>query len=1790
MRTIARLYALLLPVFFLISCNRNAVELSETNAREEVPVLGNLEFRFSKALFPDSLLNRWDSTEYIRFSPAIHGRFRWETPDKLVFSPSEPLPPATGFTAKFTNELFRYSEYNKVEDGDKINFYTASLQLAQSYVAWTKTAATKPTPVMHLVFNHPVDAEKLKEVLELKSGDATKNFALMSTGTSDHLQVRLTDIPVEDRETPISIKIPKKLLPEGGRNEAKEDITAEVTVPSPFRLDVLDVQAQLSGNIASIQVRTSQPFVGESMKEFVKTEPALDWEFTLLDDGFLMTADQAKEEMTYELIINKGLKGAIGGVLKETYTQQVAFGELEPDIRFTNSKGMYLGKMGARNMEISVVSVPKVKITVSKIYESNLLAAQRYGYYPRDEAGDYYYDNADFGVLGDVVYEKEINTSDLPKYGNSRLFNFNLEDRIQDFKGIYHVSIRSMEDYWVRDSRFVALSDLGLIAREGAEDMTVFVQSIQTTNPVPDAQLTVYGSNNQVLGVGSTDKDGVGKIKYIRKEPSGFKPAMVTVKTASDFNYLPFQSTRVNASRFEVGGKRMHSSGLDAYVYAERDMYRPGETFRYAMIVRDQQWKVPGELPLKLRFVMPSGKEWTALRKNADAQGALEGTLDIPASALTGTYTLEVYTGNDLLLTTYPFQVEEFVPDRLKVQASTGLELLKPGTTATLNIQADYFFGSPAADRKWETEIQLQQQSFRSKKFPGYDFNLANHRDFYDKVVQEGKTDAAGHATLNYTAPAEYKNRGLLQAAFYTTVFDESGRPVSRHHKLPLFTQDYFLGLGADDYGYYPLRQSIRFPLIAVDKNDQPVSAKAHIRVVKKTYKTVLTRNGGYFRYDSQPEEIILQEKDINITGTSSQFSFVPTDPGSYEVRVYMPGATTYIARSFYSYGSWGIAGGSFDVNTEGNVDISPDKNGYKPGEKARILFKAPFDGRMLVTVENNGVLAHQYLEVKKRTATWELNIDPTHLPNVYITATLIKPHQVADIPLTVAHGFQSLRVEELNRKIPIEVNAPAATRSGKKQTIRVKAAPGAMVSIAAVDNGILQVSDFKSPDPYAYFYQSRALGVNAFDIYPLLLPELKQRLSSTGGDGGLSMEKRINPITNKRFKLVSFWSGLKKADGSGNVSFDIDVPTFSGELRIMSVAFKDDRFGAATNLMKVADPLVVSTALPRFLSPGDTLEVPVSVMNTTNKSTSVTGTLQVGGALKVVGSATAQGEAQGGKEVRLVYKLVAGMQPGTAEVKTTVKGLGETFTEQLDITVRPASTLQTRSGSGVVTAGKNLPLNLPVNDFMPGSVTTELVTGASPLLEWGVQLSDLLQYPYGCTEQTISAAFPQLYFGDLANAIKGKKTSTVTAAAHVQEAIRKIKARQLYNGAVMMWDNTGEENWWATVFAAHFLLEAEKAGYSIDKNLIEPMLSYLQFRLRNRQFIAYTYNRDQQKKIAPKEVPYSLYVLSLSGKPQAATLNYYKAHPEWLSLDGRYMLAAAFAAAGDKKRINEILPASFTGEVSTKQTGGSFYSPLRDEAMALLMLVEADPKHPQIPVLARKVAASLKQNRWLSTQEMVFSMLGLGKLAANAGKANITGSVLVNGKKVGAITNAAGKLTDKELKGTVIALQTTGTGNLYYFWKTQGISATGDYVQADNGVKVRRQFYSRTGVPLSTTSFSQNDLIIVGISVENMYKGTVENMVITDLLPACFEIENPRIRELPGMDWIKNASVPTAMDIRDDRIHFFMDLSQPKQTYYYAVRAVSPGVFKMGPASVEAMYDGAIHSYNGGGVIRVGR
>ncbi|MGY3089789.1 uncharacterized protein YfaS (alpha-2-macroglobulin family) [Hymenobacter sp. UYAg731] len=1847
-----RFLPLLLLLLAASSCSKKtaqeqAAETAQTDG-DEIDPYSNLVFTFDEKVVDEGQQNRWDTTRYVTFSPKIRGKFKWTGDRELTFSPLEPFRPSTVFSASLRPETLPSGKQKLALNRPK--FHTPYLDMAapQVFYGSSKRAAGTAELRANLVFNYPVRPSDVKSRLKVTQGG--KPVAVEVNSAEPDAMVAVTFMQDVQPGTPVQIDIAPGLRPATGTKATEKVLTAQAEIPDQSTLEVRELTGSLLNGQPVVTLLLNQPVSTTDVQPNLKVTPAVAFSVEALESGLALRGG-FEVGKTYQISLAAGTRGLLGGSLGEAFSQAVSFGDERPSLSFTSSeKAMYLDALGNRNLGLRINEVAKVKVTIAKVYANNiqqlLRGEKQYGYpeydedEPResntDENGDYidrsfqYYDTES---IGNVLSERTISVDGLPKEGGLRLLNLNLKDlEFQGpMKGMYVIRVQDTERQWLQVSKLVAVTDLGLIVKQGTTGGTVvFASSIRTAEPLAGVTVNLVSSNNQVIGTTTTDKSGVAQFDSAASMKR-FTLGMITAVKDADFSFLDLTKSRVETSRFEVGGLTSNAAHYQAFLYGDRNLYRPGDTVRTNTVIRTEDWKNPPTgLPLKIRLLLPSGKEYSSLQQKLSAAGSFESRFILPPTIMTGLYTMEVLTGNDVLLTSQQISVEEFIPDRMKVTVMAAPKTVKPGQDVTASITAVNLFGPPAADRKFEVEFSLKQKAFSAPKYPDYSFTInsgerrkSTNEDGessesaltsrFEKTVREGTTDAAGHGTAAYTVP-DFHDLGTLEGVAFATVFDETGRPVNRLATFDVQTQATMFGI-ANLPDLISTKQALTVKLLALTPAGKPISAQADIKVVRRLWETVLERQGGRYVYNSQQrDQVILSQS--RAVGAETSFSFTPIYSGEYEVRVSRPGASSYVTQRFYAYGYGDTQANSFEVNNEGEVTIEADKAKYEPGETANLLLKSPFAGRILVTVERANVLDHFYVTTDGKAAEVKIPIKAEHVPNVYVTATAVRAHTAQDrLPLTVARGFLPLTVEKADSRLPVAIAAPAASRSQTWQTVEITTAPRAQLTLAVVDEGILQLKNYQTPDPHAYFYQKRALEVSAFDVYPFLLPELGT--SSSGGDAA-DMRNRTNPVPNRRMKLVSKWSGVLTADGDGKVRYRVRVPQFSGALRIMAVAYKDDAFGSAEATMKVADPVVISTALPRFMSPGDTIDVPVTLTNTTKNKLGVSFSNELTGPLQAIEETYFEGahsppaqKIEGSNvlvpilpnaENRIIFRVVAKQSIGTGQILIVAKaytvgtGKAETFTETIELPIRPAASLEKRTGSGVVASGATLPLNLKT-DFLPSSLTSRLVVSRSPLTEFSKDLRYLLQYPYGCLEQTVSAAFPQLYYADLAATLQqksgsGPKAQRYNPNYHVQEAIRKIESMQLYNGSLSYWPGGDYDNWWATAYAAHFLQEAQQAGFAVNKSVLDKVLKYLAFRLKKRETEPYQYfdanNLARQRTIASKEIAYSLYVLALAGRQDPVAMNYYRANRPLLAEDSKFLLACTQSLLGNQRAFRELLPTRFGSERAAKRAlDGSFYSPIRDEGLILNALVSTDPNNPQIPGIARQLSRQMKAAPWLSTQESAFALLALGKIARQNARSTATASLFIDGKPAG---NFDGKdLTLRNVANRNVSIRTAGKGSLYYFWETEGISASGQVKEEDSYLKVRRQFLNRDGAPLGTPTFRQNDLVVVKITIEaGDGVGEIKNVAITDLLPAGLEIENPRIGALRELAWAKDAATPDYLDVRDDRINMFTTATGTPKAFYYLCRAVSKGTFKLGPVNADAMYNAEYHSYNGAGVVRV--
>jgi uncharacterized protein YfaS (alpha-2-macroglobulin family) len=1789
---------------FSLSCNnsKGKIYILNTNFGQEVARMQNMIFTLSEdVLSDDAKIGTWEKTELIEFVPAIKGNFKWVAKNEVMFTPDAALGICQDYKAALSEKMLVYSkEKKKIDKTKQLEFHTPYLNLTNISAYWSLNESTgTPEIRLNTDFNYPLKPQAFVEKAKLTVNDKPAGFVLDDAAASENFSMGIRDRKALDEPTEISVILNKGLSPVGSSYKTSEEIRQTIVLSSPFELQVTSATTRFEEGLGMIDVMTSQQIDEKTLAAGYTIQPQISTTAEVSRNGFVIKGEFA-EQVAYTLTINGSLRGVLGGKLKNDYSSNLFFGEMPPSISFSNKHAQFITNKGKQNIGLNIINIPQVQLQVTKIYRNNILLYMnnmRSYDYEYDEEGessegnDIYYDDYN-EQYGSLIVDKAVDTRDLPSNKGISLLNVNLNDD-KKFKGIYHIKVKSNGEDYSSASKLVSVSDIGILAKQSKNDLMVMANSLLTSEPLADVEIVLVSSNNQDIYTLKTNGEGIAHFTDMEQKTSGFRVAMITATQGEDFNYLLLNDNRVETARFETDGIQDNKAGWWAYIYGDRNIYRPGEKIYFNAVIRNDGMENMKNIPVIAKLVMPNGRVLSEKRLTTNAQGAAASDFSTSEGALTCAYSIQLFNSNDVLLNSSRISVEEFVPDKIKVNQTLNKLDFRQNDKIIYSGEALTFFGPPSRDRSYETEFTFRTEAFTAPKFPNYRFYMKDKIKF-EPDVREGKTDEYGKFSEEFVIPDEWANSGYVKGNVFTTVFDENGRPVNRVKQLDIYTQPVFFGVASHDE-WVGLNAPVNFDIIALNKDKNLNKTQGvMVEIVKLEWQNVLESYYGSFRYNSKAIEKVVSSKIISMPAGKTTYSYIPPVSGQYQLRVRLSGSSTgYTYSDFYAYQYGSTSSGSFEVSQEGEVIIVADQEKYTDGDKAKVLFKTPFNGKLLVTVERNKVFEYHMLDVVDKTASFNLDIREEHVPNIYISATLIKKASLSDIPLTVAHGLKNISVIKNNTQLPVNITANASSRSQTKQTIKIKTAPNAEVTVAIVDEGILSIKNFKSPDPYNYFYQKRALQVESFDLYARLFPEISS--AATGGDA-YGLEKRVNPLSVHRFEPVAIWSGVLKANGNGEVEFTAQIPKFYGAVRIMAVAYKDQAFGASEKEMKIFDPIVLSTSLPRFLSPGDEITMAVNLMNTTGNTSNIKASVQVSGPVELLQSDNNAYAIEAGKEKMILFTLKAKADIGKAEINVKISGANEVYTDKTAIAVRPAAGLQMWSSEGVLAAGKTEAVALPA-DFI-GTPELHMTVHNSPLAQLSGMMSKLLRYPYGCAEQTISTAFPQLYFAEYAKSV-GQFVNNdklgeneMNPNYNVMEAIKKISALSGADGNISYWPGYYNYNLYLNAYALHFLSECDKKGFEVNQSLKSRLttlcINQTSGVLEETDKIRSESGQWVERKFISREKIYALYVLALSGSPNRSAMNYCKMSQGKLHNASKYMLAGAYALSGDMKSFKELLPKTYARENDLIWSWNSFASPIRDKALVLNALIEADINQPQVLEMVRSLSSDIKRNTYFNTNEMSYSLLALGKYSQKKVVPGGKAVIMADGKKIGTYD---GKSLVISQKGSYknISIQSTGKGSVYYNCIYEGISSTGRITEEDKGLVVRRYFYNRKGESINVSDIRQNDLVVVKITIQTSFATGLKNVAITDILPAGLEIENPRITATKELDWIKDQSYASYMDVRDDRINYFMDLQAARsETLYYMCRAVSKGRFILGPVQADAMYDGSIHSYYGKGVLVV--
>ncbi|HFA52230.1 MAG TPA: hypothetical protein ENJ95_24695 [Bacteroidetes bacterium] len=1334
----------------------------------------------------------------------------------------------------------------------------------------------------------------------------------------------------------------------------------------------------------------------------------------------------------------------------------------------------------------------------------------------------------------------------------------------------------------------VMSSNLGITAKSGRPDankeypLFVAVSDLRTTDEVEEATLEFYDFQQQLIATATTNGDGIAEVVLPKK------PFLIIAKTETERGYLKTaDGNSLSLSRFDVAGARKQK-GLKGYLYGDRGVWRPGDSLYLNFILEDKEAKLPVNYPISFELTDPRGQ----LQYKTITTKNIENLYPLPVATQpddpTGNWLAKVKAGGAVFTKT--IKIETVKPNRLKIALDFGTDILTAyDGELDVNMQVNWLHGAAGKDLRAVVESELKQVNTKFDNFKDFEFDdPARHIYSEPTVIFDGKTDNSGKA--HFSANIFNKNTpapGMLRASFRARAFEKGGDFSIYNTSKPFSPYPAYAGVKIHKNKYGEKRLDINkdgsVNFSAVDENGRPLSGKnLNVGLYRVQWRWWWDGSDGNLSQYNSSNHFNAMETGSVRTGNdgTATWNVKVKQWGRYMVRVCDTESGHCSGDFFYAGYPWyGDDGNSIAQRQEAAMmSFTASKDKYEVGDDIEITVPAGESGRVLITLETGSkVIKSFWKKAKKGENKFDFEATPEMSPTVYAHVSLLQPHGQSenDLPIRM-YGVLPIDVEDPETILKPVMRLPDELKPEQEFTIEVEEENDEPMAytIAVVDEGLLGLTNFKTPDPHSVLYAREALGVKTWDLYDYVIGayggEL-ERILSIGGDGEVNAPaERKNA---NRFKPVVLHEGPFYMDG-GKKKHTFKMPNYVGAVRVMLVAANEDAaYGNAEKTVPVKKPLMALATLPRVLGPGETLRLPVSIFAMDKKVKNVDVQLaETTGLVNIKGGKTKQLHFGSPGEDMAYFDLKVGETTGIAKFKITATGAGEKATQDIEIDVRNPNPYVTNVYAGLMQQGENWTQEvLPVGT--PGTNSGVLEVSSIPPLKLGERLDYLLRYPHGCVEQTTSSGFPQLYVGKLMDLTEEQKQR---AADNVQATINRLKNFQIASGGFTYWPG-GDYNEWGTNYAGHFLLEAKNAGYAVPQTMID---RFAKSQKRAAKRWDPSNRATTGRSWTELEQAYRLYTLALADKPEMGAMNRLRELGN-LSNEARWRLAAAYALSG-KKEIGKQLAEGLPINVSPYQNWGRTYgSSLRDEAMIL----ETQTLLGDMTTAAqnmRHIAESLSEGRWYSTQTTAFCLLAIGKFA---GKTKVGDEFKFSYQLPGGQIVEAGSTSPvmqvqvpADVQGSITVTNKSASA-LFTRLIMTGQPLTGNETAAANHLKLEVNYKTTNGEALDPTSIAQGTDFIAEVYI--YHPGTrsmdFDEMALTQIFPSGWEILNAR---LDNFEEYSNTSVPEYQDIRDDRVYTYFDIRRNKGQYYRVrLNAAYPGRYYLPAVSCSAMYDEGIYA-----------
>ena len=1356
--------------------------------------------------------------------------------------------------------------------------------------------------------------------------------------------------------------------------------------------------------------------------------------------------------------------------------------------------------------------------------------------------------------------------------------------------------------YYMNSDRAAACnifaSNLGMIVkRNSLNKLWIAVSNILDTNPVGKAQVTVYNFQLQPIGKGETNGEGFVEIS------SKGTPFIVVAEAEKQKAYVRVvDGEEQSVSRFDVGGKEIQK-GLKGFIYGERGVWRPGDTLHISFILEDREKRIPDKHPVALEIYNPKGQFYTKMISTQGMNGFY--TFDVPTQAgdPTGLWNAYIKVGG----TTFHkgLRIETIKPNRLKINLTLPKILQSTDKNVTVPLASAWLTGATASKLKAKVEMSLSKVNTQFKNYGQYIFNdPATDFTTIKTDVFDGILNAEGKAGVTLKVPAATNAPGMLNATFTTRVFEPGGDASIYTQSIPFspFVSYVGINLNQPKGKYIETDKDHVFDIVTVNSQGQPVNrSNLEYKIYRISWSWWWENSDESFgTYINNSSITPVASGKLQTSGGKTTFKFRVDYPSWGRYLVYVKDKDSGHATGGTIYVDWPESRGRSNKTDPSGIKMltfSLDKDSYEIGETATAIIPAAAGGRALVSIENgSSVLHREWIEVTNEGDTkYTFEITPEMAPNVYLHISLLQPHAqtINDLPIRM-YGIAPVFVTNRQTVLQPQIQMPEVLRpeTDFNVTVSEKSGKPMTYTLAIVDDGLLDLTNFKTPDPWNEFYSREALGIRTWDMYDNVLGASAGAYSSLFSVGGDATLKPADAKAN-RFKPVVKFIGPFYLEKGRQQTHTLKLPMYVGSVRAMVVAGQDGAYGNAEKTAFVRTPLMLLSTLPRVLSIQEEITVPVNVFAMEKQVKNVTVSLQAsGGGVQIEGSHQQSLTFNRPGDQLVFFTLKTGNKTGKATIKLTASGDGQQTKETIEIEVRNPNPIVTLRSSEWIETGQNKELSYQLGSLSANN-QIKLEVSRIPSVDISRRFDFLYNYQHHCTEQLTSKALPLLFIAQF-KTIDTREAEKIKA--NVQEAIRQIYARQLPNGGFVYWPGNAVADEWISSYTGMFLTLAQEKGYAVHANVLNKWKRFQRAAAQNWRMPQEANNWQQWQ--SELQQAFRLYTLALAGAPEYGAMNRMKEQPG-LSIQAKWRLAAAYALTGKMKPAEELVYNAETTVIPYSSMNQIYGSSDRDEAMILETLLLMNRERDALQQ-AKVVSKNLSQENWFSTQSTAFALMAMGRLAEKlSGSLDFTWTW--NGKQQPAVKSAKA-VFEKEIstspKSGTVAVKNQGKGALSVdlITRTQLLNDTLPAISDNLRMDIR--YASMDGKPMSVNDIRQGTDFTAIASISNT-SGTTDytNLALTHIIPSGWEVYNermtvPEAEPQETTDSSGNVSGQyTYQDIRDDRVLTYFNLRRG-ETKIFTIRlqATYAGNFILPAVQCEAMYDVNVQARSKAGRTTVSR